>query len=73
MKTEELAYRFAANVRRYRKQRKMTQVVLAAKAETDSRYIQNIESGNRTPGVVIAYRIAQALDVTLDSLFESES
>ena len=47
----------------------MTQAVLAAKAETDSRYIQNIEAGERTPGVIVAYRIAKALEVSLDELF----
>lgn len=69
MQTKDLQRIFAANIRKYRKQRKMTQAVLAAKAETDSRYIQNIEAGERTPGVIVAYRIAKALEVSLDELF----
>ena len=49
----------------------MTQAVLAAKVDVDIRHIQNIEAGNRTPGVVIAYKITKALGVTLDDLFKA--
>ncbi|WKN46513.1 helix-turn-helix transcriptional regulator [Tunicatimonas pelagia] len=68
--TEELTRRLASNIRRYRKVKKITQVVLAAKADTDERYIQSIEAGDRVPGVIIAYRIAQALEISVDTLFE---
>ncbi len=69
MDTDDLKRKFAANVRRYRKARQITQADLAAMAETDDRYIQNIEAGERMPGVIIAYRIAKALGVTVEELF----
>lgn len=73
MDGRDLERTFAANVKAYRQQKGLTQAILAAKAETDVRYIQNIEAGERVPGVVIAYRIATALEVPLDKLFQDES
>ena len=69
MEAKDLERLFAINVRKHRQQQGITQAVLAAKADTDVRYIQNIEAGDRVPGVVIAYRIATALGVTVDELF----
>ena len=71
MEGRDLERIFAANVKAYRQRKGMTQGVLAAKAETDIRYIQNIEAGDRVPGVIIAYRIATALDITVDKLFDT--
>lgn len=68
MDTDDLKRKFAANVKKYRKQLNLSQGVLGVMAETDERYIQNIEAGERTPGVIIAYRIAQALGVTVEDL-----
>lgn len=71
MRDADLESIFTANVKQYRKRLGMTQAVLAATVDVDIRHIQNIEAGNRTPGVVIAYKITKALGVTLDDLFKA--
>jgi transcriptional regulator with XRE-family HTH domain len=58
----------AKNVRRYRKQRKLTQEQLAFEAEIDLTYMGGIERGKRNPSLLVMARIADALGVQLPKL-----
>ncbi|MCH2496885.1 MAG: helix-turn-helix transcriptional regulator [Erythrobacter sp.] len=51
----------AANVRRRRAERKLTQEQLAHDAEIDLTYLGGIERGRRNPSVEVLGRIASAL------------
>lgn len=66
----QAAQRFALNVKKYRKAKKLTQIDVAELAGTGVRQIQAVEYGERVPNVVLAHFIAKAIDVTLDQLFE---
>lgn len=51
------------NVRRLRKQKKLTQEQLAFEAEIDLTYVGGIERGKRNPSLLVMVRIAKALGV----------
>jgi transcriptional regulator with XRE-family HTH domain len=57
-------------VRQLRDARKWTQEKLAEHADLDRSYIAGIEAGLRNPSVQSVWKIAQALDVTLATLFQ---
>lgn len=57
------------NVRKFRRQRKMTQEELAFAAEIDLTYVGGIERGKRNPSLLIMARIAEALAIPLTKLF----
>lgn len=52
-----------------RKQNNLTQVQLAELVSSSRRTIQNIENHVKVPSVVLAIRIAQVLDTTVEDLF----
>jgi transcriptional regulator with XRE-family HTH domain len=54
----------AANVRRLRVERKLTQEQLAHDAEIDLTYLGGIERGRRNPSVCVIGRLAAALQVS---------
>jgi len=54
---------FAANLRRLRAERGLTQDALAAGAQMDPAEIRRLESGRRDPGVRVVARLAQGLGV----------
>jgi transcriptional regulator with XRE-family HTH domain len=56
------------NVRRFRRQRKLTQEELAFEAEIDLTYMGGIERGKRNPSLLVMARIAEALSVPLTKL-----
>lgn len=56
------------NVRRYRKQRDLTQEELAFEAEIDLTYLGGIERGKRNPSLLVIGRIANALSVSAAKL-----
>jgi transcriptional regulator with XRE-family HTH domain len=56
------------NVRRVRRQRKLTQEQLAFEAEIDLTYMGGIERGKRNPSLLVMARIADALGVPLTKL-----
>jgi transcriptional regulator with XRE-family HTH domain len=56
-------HKFAANVRRLRAEKGMTQDALAQGASMDPAEIRRIESGRRDPGVRVLTRVAAGLDV----------
>jgi transcriptional regulator with XRE-family HTH domain len=58
----------AKNVRKYRRQRQLTQEQLAFEAEIDLTYIGGIERGKRNPSLLVMARIADALGVQLTKL-----
>lgn len=59
----------AANVRRLRVERKLTQEQLAHDAEIDLTYLGGIERGRRNPSVTVLGRIAASLDAHPRELF----
>jgi transcriptional regulator with XRE-family HTH domain len=63
------AQRFGANVKRVRKEQKMTQEQLGLAAGLDAAVISRIEAGQREPRVKNIVRIAKALDTQPGDLF----
>lgn len=61
---------FATNVKKYRKEKNLSQVQVAELADTSTRQVQAIEYGDRIPNVILAYYVAKALEVSLDQLLE---
>jgi len=57
------------NMRKYRKEAKLTQEKLAEICGTDHRYIGQIETGNRCPSLEYVERIANALKIEPFLLF----
>ena len=62
-----------ANVRRYRKQRGMTQEQLALEVGMERSYISDLERGTRNPSVRALGRLAEALSVSPMQLLETEA
>ncbi len=60
----------AANVRRRRVERGLTQEALAAAAALEARYVQRIEAADANPTVTVVAALAAALDVDIRTLFE---
>ena len=56
------------NIRKYRDKKKMTQEILAEKAEVTTNYIGMIERGEKTPALDTFLLIANALEVSADML-----
>lgn len=65
--------KFAANVRRLRTERGLTQDALAQGASMDPAEIRRIESGRRDPGVRVLARVAIGLGVKPAELFDGVS
>lgn len=60
----------AANVRRLRKARGLTQEQLAHDAGIDLTYLGGIERGRRNPSLAVLVRLSDALGVRPASLFD---
>jgi len=60
---------FSKNMRKYRKEAKLTQEKLAEMCGTNHRYIGQIENGSRCPSLEYVERIAAALKVSPYLLF----
>jgi len=60
---------FGANVRRWRRERGLSQEELASRAELHPTYVSGIETGYRNPTVKIVGRIAEALSIEPAELF----
>ena len=65
---EEILHNFAENVRKYRLQKGLTQLDLAAVVDIDLRQIKRYEAATSTATIVYACRIADALGVSIDDL-----
>jgi transcriptional regulator with XRE-family HTH domain len=62
--------RFGENLLRIRQARKLSQESLAERAAVHRTQITVIENGRRQPGVETVVRLAGALEVSIESLFE---
>lgn len=57
-------------IRYLRKQKGMSQLSLALEAEINKNYISDLERGSRNPSILVLEKIAKALDVSLENLFQ---
>ncbi|MFW6364227.1 MAG: helix-turn-helix transcriptional regulator [Spirochaeta sp.] len=67
-----MAERIVSNVREARTQKKLTQAQLAAHTGVTRQTIIAIEKGNYTPSVLLALKIAAALEKSVEELFTYE-
>ncbi|MBD5535909.1 MAG: helix-turn-helix transcriptional regulator [Lachnospiraceae bacterium] len=65
---KDIRYIIADNVRLYRKQRNLTQLELAERADLSVDSIKRVERGSRTMSLENFMRIADALDVSVSHL-----
>lgn len=59
------------NIKKFRKAIGLTQKQVAEKAECSEAAVCLYESGKRVPKISTAYKIAQALGVTIDELMKA--
>jgi transcriptional regulator with XRE-family HTH domain len=64
---------FVQNLRKYRRNRGISQMKLAEMCGTSTSYIGQIEIGNRFPSLDLIERIAKALQIGPHLLFFNES
>jgi transcriptional regulator with XRE-family HTH domain len=64
---------FIGNLKKYRKERGMSQMALSEMCDTTSNYIGQIEMGRRIPSFEKIEKIAEALKITPSQLFFDES
>lgn len=60
------------NIKKYRKQMKLSQVELAVEVGIDRAYLSEIENGRTNPSVNVLYAIADALKIEIENLFATE-
>ena len=65
---EQLREVLAANVRRLRKVRALSQEQLAFDAEVDRTYVSQLERRINNPSMLVLYRIARVLGTTVPAL-----
>ena len=63
---------FIANLKEYRKLRKISQMELAEECESAQTYISELEMGKKSPSLLMVERIAAALGVEAMYLFRNE-
>lgn len=64
----EFTGRLSAHIREIRKSKKMTQQELAEKAGLHLTYVGHLELGKYHPTVFVMWKIANALEVSMDDL-----
>ncbi|MGP1473778.1 MAG: helix-turn-helix domain-containing protein [Treponema sp.] len=64
---------FINNLKRYRKENKLSQMALAEKCGTSASYIGEIEIGKKFPSVEMVQKFAEALDIKPYKLFMEEN
>ena len=69
---QELRQRIGLNMRIERVRRGYTQERLAELAEVSTKHITKIENSKATPSIYLMYKIAKALDVSIDTLVSRE-
>jgi transcriptional regulator with XRE-family HTH domain len=57
--------RFAAELRRWRQARRVSQLELALRADTTQRHVSYLEQGRSRPGRTLVLRLAEALELSL--------
>ena len=72
---EEIIKLIAKNIRKYRKERKITQEQLALDIEVSPEFYRKFEStlGSEGISLINVYKISVVLDVRIDKLFENDS
>ena len=65
---QELRQRIALNMKIERVKKGFTQEKLAEISEISTKHITKIEKGKVTPSIYLVYKIAKALEVTIDTL-----
>lgn len=73
MQPEQLAVVFGQNVRKRRKELRLTQEALAEKTKIPQPYISAVESGKRCPNLSTVAQIAEALGIPPSHLLSVES
>jgi len=63
---------FVLNLKKYRKEKKISQMALAELCGTSTSYIGQIEIGNRFPSIEMIEKIAEALQIKPYLLFFTE-
>lgn len=69
-RNEDLLIQMGARIAYLRKERHMSQLDLAVEAEVAKTYLCDLEKGRRNPTVCLLNRIAVALSMNLDDLFD---
>jgi transcriptional regulator with XRE-family HTH domain len=69
----ELQQIFMSNMKKYRKEKGLTQERLAELCETNPAYIGQLETGRRCPSMIYIEKIAFALEIAPYLLFYDES
>jgi transcriptional regulator with XRE-family HTH domain len=64
---------FIANLKEYRKLRKISQLELAEECKSAQTYISELEMGKKSPSLLMVERIASALGIEAVYLFRDES
>ncbi len=64
---------FINNLKRYRKENKLSQMALAEKCGTSASYIGEIEIGKKFPSVEMVQKFAEALNIKPYKLFMEEN
>ena len=59
-------------IKEYRVKRNLTQEVLSEKVEISSVFLSQIENNKRIPSLETVYKVAKALNISIDSLFDDE-
>ena len=70
MRHKDMAKAFATVLRRRRAQRKITQEVLAERADIASKMVSLIERNQRNPSLNVADSIAQGLGISLAQMIK---
>ena len=65
-------FKFAENLKYYRKQAGLTQSQLAAHFNRDKSIISNYENAISTPDILTLIKLADIFDITLDALVGRE-
>lgn len=64
---------FGENIRKVRERKGFTLKELGAKSELSQSYLSDVERGNvKSPGIDVIKRIAEALEVSIDELADTE-
>lgn len=70
---EDALARIGRNIAALRRERSLSQEDLAHTAEVRQAYLSGLEAGKRNPTVKTLARIAEALNVSVETLFRSRS
>lgn len=73
MKCEKELALLREDIRKGRKNKKITQEELAEKLEVSPTHVKHIESGHRKPSIEILFEIAKILNISLDSVVFSKN